>query len=223
MMLRVFYRWSDRVKVRWVRRWLSRGVWLDVGCGAGRFLKGLDPSQWEKVGVEPHLQGGAALGEVSVTLHRQMLEECRFASKSFDVVSLWHVLEHLPNPKGVLVEVARILKDGGVMVCSVPHTASLGFRWFQKHWFHCDAPRHAVHYRRSTLDRLLRECGLKPCAWHAQTFEFPLDLWHSATNRWPMCRFPLVSLFGIPLTLAGKMVEKLLDRTETIAVVTKKS
>ena len=223
LLLKWFYRWSGAVKAGWVRPWVQRGTWLDVGCGSGRFLMGLDPSRWERVGLEPNERGGGMIQEASIKMVRRTLDEADLAPGSVDVVSCWHVLEHVAHPRAMLAAAAKILKHDGVLICAVPNTSSWGFRWFREHWFHGDAPRHLVQYDRHSLHRLLTSCGFIPCGWRAQAYELPLDLWHSASSRWPILRTPLVAPFAIFLTLTVKFFERWAGATETLTVIAKKT
>ena len=84
---------------------------------------------------------------------------------------IWHVLEHLHDPKGALLEARRILRPGGRLVVAVPNFSSLQARWAGAAWFHLDLPRHLWHFPLAALRRLLADCGFEirrsttsPCA-----------------------------------------------------------
>jgi SAM-dependent methyltransferase len=84
-----------------------------------------------------------------------------FPSEHFDLVVLWHVLEHLPEPLVTLAEVRRVLRPAGVAVIGVPNAASLQARLFGRYWAAYDAPWHLTHFTPETLDRLLGQAGLR--------------------------------------------------------------
>jgi SAM-dependent methyltransferase len=90
------------------------------------------------------------------------LEQLRFPDHSFDVVTMWHVLEHVPDPRPTLAEVARILRPGGVFLVGVPNFGSAEARLTTAGWFHLDVPRHLSHYTPASLKTALLAAGLRP-------------------------------------------------------------
>lgn len=132
---------------------------LDIGCGRGSLLRAFASIGHECHGVERGEFPGSTEG--GYTLHVGDLREIAFPERHFDVVVLWHVLEHLDDPGGVLREVARIVRPGGAVVVEVPNLDSFQARWFGRHWFHLDLPRHLVHYTPTTLDEALAGAGLR--------------------------------------------------------------
>jgi SAM-dependent methyltransferase len=77
----------------------------------------------------------------------------------FDVVTLWHSLEHVHDPVAVLREVRRLLVPGGKVVVAVPNIDSRPFRWFGQSWFGLDLPRHLTHFSPQTLRKMLTKSG----------------------------------------------------------------
>src|SRR5437762_1155547 len=98
-----------------------KGKILDVGCAAGFFVKAASDAGWDAIGVEPCRwladYGASQLGAKIVPA---TLAEANFPDASFDVVTMWDVLEHVPDPVGDLVEVFRILRPGGLLVINYP-------------------------------------------------------------------------------------------------------
>ncbi|MBN1425180.1 class I SAM-dependent methyltransferase [Candidatus Fermentibacteria bacterium] len=134
---------------------------LDVGCGTGDFLAGMRDLGWDVQGVEPnsHAAGYAR------TVNRLRVEERPFADglfapESFDVVTLWHVLEHVPDPAQTLGATARLLRRGGSAVITVPNVESWDARLFGPHWAGLDVPRHLFLFPREVLRRYLEEAHL---------------------------------------------------------------
>ncbi len=142
---------------------LAGGRILDVGCGAGFFLRALDPQNWNRYGVEisreAALLAARALGDDRV--FAGVLKEAQYENSFFDAVSFWSALEHANEPRASLVEAHRILKTGGTLILQVPNAASYQARVFRGHWFALDAPRHRYHFTRKILDQLLRETGFE--------------------------------------------------------------
>lgn len=140
---------------------LSSGTILDVGCGAGLFLRALDAQKWQRFGVETGVPAARAaarqLGEKNVV--RGTLLQAAYPNAFFDVVTFWSVLEHTSDPRGQLQEARRILKPRGTVILQLPNAGSYQTRWFGGDWFSLDAPRHRYHFNRETLARLLAEMG----------------------------------------------------------------
>jgi len=89
------------------------------------------------------------------------LKQCNFPNNYFDVITLWHVLEHIRNPKEILIEIKRILKDDGIMIIGLPNINSMAFKIFKKYWIDLDIPRHYYHFSFLTISKLLTVTGFK--------------------------------------------------------------
>jgi SAM-dependent methyltransferase len=81
--------------------------------------------------------------------------------ESFDVITMWHSLEHVPDPKRVLTEARRLLAPKGKLIIAVPNIDSLAFRIFGQSWFGLDLPRHLTHFAPWTLHLLLERVGYR--------------------------------------------------------------
>lgn len=140
--------------------YVAGGKLLDVGCGNGNYLYSLRELGWETYGVEMNEQVCRYVREVlGLTVSQGTLEEARFPDAFFDVVTMRHVLEHLPDPGRSLAEVHRLLRDGGSALIETPNIASLQARFFRARWFHLDVPRHLYHFAPATLHALLQKTG----------------------------------------------------------------
>ncbi|MEO8286315.1 MAG: methyltransferase domain-containing protein [Chloroflexota bacterium] len=139
----------------------AKGKVLDIGCGRGLLLNKLRQRGWEPQGTELSEEAAAyARDRLGLPVTTQTLEEAGFPDNEFDLVILWHVLEHIQAPRAMLNEVARILKPGGTLLVAVPNLGSWEARWSGPHWFHLDVPRHLTHFTRKTLGDALAEAGL---------------------------------------------------------------
>ena len=155
---------------------------LDYGCGSGGFAAAMAARGFDAVGLEPFSLGAAAEGP-NLRLLRGPLEEYADILGHFDVITLWHVLEHLDDPVGVLSRLGLLLAEGGAMVVSVPNLSSWQRRLFGPGWFHLDPPRHLAHYDRGSLARVLRAAGLEVVAEHRHLPEYGWSGWvQSALN-----------------------------------------
>jgi len=135
---------------------------LDVGCGSGTLLGRLKESGFDVLGVDFSAEASAiARTENNVEVIVGSLRDARFAAQSFDVVTLFHVMEHVLNPREVLAEVRRILRANGRLVVQVPNIESWQFRLFGAQWYGLDIPRHVIDYSADSLQKLLRESGFR--------------------------------------------------------------
>ena len=142
---------------------------LDFGCGRANLLLAMKALGCDCYGVERR-DFPAKEERPGIHLHRGALTDAGFRDGFFDLVVVWHVLEHLAEPHETLAEVRRVLGPTGTLVVAVPNHASLQACVFRRHWFHLDLPRHRHHFTRDTLGRLLAANGLEPIA--SSTFAF---------------------------------------------------
>lgn len=146
-----------------VERYASqRGRLLDVGSAAGYFVKVASDSGWDVVGVEPsHWLSEYGRKELGVNVVTTTLKEAAFEDNSFDVITMWDVLEHTPDPLAELQEAYRVLKPGGLIVINYPDIGSglarlAGAKW----WFLLSV--HLYYFTRETLSAMLRKTGFTP-------------------------------------------------------------
>jgi len=132
---------------------------LDVGCGRGVLLGALADFGFEVHGVEisaEAVRGADPRADIRIA---RDLADAHYPKDRFDEVIIWHVLEHLGDPRGALEEVYRILAPGGRLVVAVPNFASAQARWTGAAWFHLDLPRHLFQFPLAGLRDLLRQTG----------------------------------------------------------------
>ncbi len=191
--------------VRWVGArhiaFLSAGLppgarVLDVGCGRGVILGALADRGFQVHGLEisaEAVRGADPRAEIRVAPH---LRDADYPPESFDQVVIWHVLEHLHDPRGTLEQVQRILRPGGRLVVAVPNFSSLQARWTGAGWFHLDLPRHLYHFPLAALRRLLAETGFDvTSAHHFSLRQNPFGWIQSGLNRFT--RLPRNGLYEL--------------------------
>ena len=139
----------------------DRGVdVLDVGCGSGTLLGLLKHRGFRVTGLDFSAEAAAiAKAENGVDVAVGTLEEAHFPAESFDVVTLFHVMEHVTTPRQVLAEVSRVLKPNGVAILQVPNIESWQFKIFGARWYGLDIPRHVIDYSRNSMLKLLADSG----------------------------------------------------------------
>lgn len=129
---------------------------LDYGCGNGDFLLKMKQNGLDVSGVEFSEDGRNIC---SKKLDAKIFDENKFykLKDKFDVITLWHVLEHIYEPSEVLTKIREVLKEDGTLIISVPNIDSLQFKIFGRNTFHLDIPRHFVHYSPKTIRMLLEK------------------------------------------------------------------
>ena len=166
---------GEKEKVDLVQRFVDKGRILDVGCADGKFLWALDPEKWDRTGVgfAEHTVRLVNDKIPDLTLIEGDLFSDKLSENSFDVITFWHVLEHLPQPRAVLERTHKLLRPGGWLFISLPNFDSLQARLFQRHWYAFDdVPRHLYHFAPRPLELLLKENGLgrsvSTCSFHPE-------------------------------------------------------
>ncbi|MBD3327558.1 methyltransferase domain-containing protein [candidate division KSB3 bacterium] len=136
---------------------------LDVGCGTGNFLAQLRKrGDWDVQGLDVAPKAVEyARRRLKLPIFLGTLEEARYPTASFDVVTLWNVVEHLHYPLQTLTEVRRILHPDGILAFSVPDAGSWDARLFEEDWVGLDPPRHLYTFSRYTAASLLVETGFR--------------------------------------------------------------
>jgi 2-polyprenyl-3-methyl-5-hydroxy-6-metoxy-1,4-benzoquinol methylase len=154
---------DQRSRTGFLDRFRTEGSILDVGCGLGFFLRALDPSRWDRYGIEPmpvpYREAGSALGSDRVL--NTELTAAALPPGKFDVITFWDSLEHLPNPRAELQEARRLLRPGGIVLIGLPNFGGYQARHFGEDWYGLSLPHHLCHYTSGTLTRLLEACGFR--------------------------------------------------------------
>ena len=151
-------------RVRMVEHFASMppGKVLDVGCGRGLLLQAFRERGWQVQGTEFSAHAARIPREaLGLDVAVGDLVEQKFPSETFDAVTLWHVLEHVPDPRVLIAEISRILKPGGVLFLGIPNVGGWEARLCRDKWFHLDVPRHLNHLTRERLRQLLEERGFE--------------------------------------------------------------
>lgn len=130
------------------------GRLLDVGCRTGEFLDAMQSRGWECFGIEV---APVASKKFDVEIRYGTLTEVQFEKQSFDLITFWAVLEHIPNPKENLRVAAGLLRDAGQIVVLVPNFRS----WVMGRFYGEDVPRHVVMFEPATLRHMAAEAGLQ--------------------------------------------------------------
>ncbi|WP_374401030.1 methyltransferase domain-containing protein [Flavobacterium sp.] len=128
-----------------------KGKILDIGAGTGDFLLECKNQNWDILGIEPNDKAkGIALGKgVKFGDTIEKLE-----SNSFDVITMWHVLEHVPDVEHQVAELKRLLKPSGTIIIAVPNFKSYDANHYKEFWAAYDVPRHLWHFSKTAIEKL---------------------------------------------------------------------
>lgn len=230
---------------------LSRGFGsgsrvLDLGCGRGVMLTRLADQGFEVHGAdisEEATRGVDPRAEIRIAPN---LAAAGYPDDFFDLVIVWHVLEHLRDPASTLKEIRRILRPGGRLIVAVPNFSSLQARLSGRNWFHLDLPRHLYHFPLKGLERLLVSAGFEvldchhfslrqnPFGWIQSALNglsfFPRNalytlLYTRSAGAVPLYDLKMRSLLwfclilGAPFALAASVAETVLRSGATVHVV----
>ncbi len=155
------YHWvrsySLQKKMLLINKQTSKGNLLDIGCGTGNFLQVAQQHGWKTTGIEPNMDARkiANTKNNNQVFDIKQLEE--FENESFEVITLWHVLEHLPNLEKQVQLFNRLLKPNGLLVIAVPNYNSFDAQHYKQHWAAFDVPRHLWHFSQKSIALLFKE------------------------------------------------------------------
>lgn len=132
---------------------------LDIGCGAGFFLQQCVQKRWNVSGTEPDPDARAVASKrVGEELYAS-IEHPSLQNKQFDLITMWHVLEHVHDLNGTIEWLMKHLQDNGTLFIAVPNNASYDAQVFKANWAAYDVPRHLYHFTKETMSALLNKHG----------------------------------------------------------------
>jgi SAM-dependent methyltransferase len=148
-------------KVKLVESFASAGKILDVGCAHCSFLLALNSRRWQRMGVEYIREVTEIVQSYvpSLEVHPGDIHSAELDDDSLDVVTYWHVFEHLHDPRQNLKRTLELLRPGGHLFISVPRFDNWQPRTFKNFWHCFDVPRHLHHFSQRSLEILLEEVG----------------------------------------------------------------
>ena len=139
----------------------SNKTLLDIGCGTGDFLKIAKQDNWSVMGIEPNNRARTIANKKTNNLVFGNEKLQKLKPKSFDVITLWHVLEHLPDFDEQILIFKKLLKPKGILIIAVPNYKSYDAKCYQKFWAAYDAPRHLWHFSKNSISKLADQNAMK--------------------------------------------------------------
>lgn len=136
----------------------EKGNLLDIGSGTGDFLAIAKKQGWKITGIEPNEKARNISISKGVTL-AENLESIE--SHSLDVITMWHVLEHVPNIENQIQTLKRLLKPNGTIIIAVPNYKSFDAKYYGEFWAAYDVPRHLWHFSKTAIEKLFAKENMK--------------------------------------------------------------
>lgn len=153
---------SLKRKLKLINSFQSEGKnLLDIGCGTGDFLKKAQLNNWKVSGIEPNDQAREIANNKTNHSVFKIEQLSKFNDNSFDVITLWHVLEHLPKLEEQILTLKNPLKENGTLVVAVPNYKSYDAKFYKNFWAAYDVPRHLWHFNQDSISKLFTAQNMK--------------------------------------------------------------
>jgi predicted SAM-dependent methyltransferase len=136
----------------------QKGIVLDIGSGTGDFLITAKNHGWNISGIEPNSKA-KKIAESKGVVFESSLEN--IPNNSMDVITMWHVLEHVPNLEEQFTQLKRIVKPNGYIIIAVPNYKSFDAKYYNAFWAAYDVPRHLWHFSKTSIEMLSTNFDLK--------------------------------------------------------------
>ena len=148
-------------KLQLLSKYYKTGNVLDIGCGTGEFLNVCKQAQWDVIGIEPSTDARQmAINNYSLNVLKEA-EIKNLPSESFDVITMWHVLEHVPKLNERIEDLKRLIKPTGIIIIAVPNCNSLDAKIYKENWAAYDVPRHLYHFVPKDIESIFKKHDLK--------------------------------------------------------------
>jgi len=142
-------------KLNWIEHEVSgKGKLLDIGAGTGEFLLTAKNNGWEVKGIEPDKNARELAKQKGITLVPDSLNT---NDEKFDVITMWHVFEHVYDLKNQIIELEQLLKKDGLLIIAVPNFNSFDASYYKEFWAAYDVPRHLWHFSRTSFQKLFKD------------------------------------------------------------------
>ena len=136
----------------------KKGNLLDVGAGTGDFLLTAKNNGWNTIGFEPNSKAKEMAQKKGINFTEKTAD---LQDNSFDVITMWHVLEHVLDLEIQIKELKRLVKKDGTIIVAVPNFNSFDAKYYNEFWAAFDAPRHLWHFSKTAIEKLFRKENVK--------------------------------------------------------------
>ncbi|WP_128330203.1 class I SAM-dependent methyltransferase [Apibacter sp. HY039] len=185
---------NENYKLKIISKYKSEGKILDYGCGDGSFLNFIKKNNFRVEGYEPNIKAKLN-AEVKIGKQHIFDNIDSINSNSYDIITLWHVLEHIPNPEEIILKLKSKLNKEGILIIAVPNFESYDAKFYKENWAAWDVPRHLFHYGKKGAINFFTQNGLNVL----HTYPLPFDSFYIslisenyAHNPLGILRFPFI-------------------------------
>lgn len=139
-------------KINWIKNFKKESLSiLDIGCGTGDFLNTAKKEGWNVYGFEPNEKAK----EISKSKNINLIDDLNsYESNSFDVITMWHVLEHVYDLDSQINQIKKLLKKDGLLIIAVPNYKSYDAKYYKSNWAAYDVPRHLWHFSKTSIKKI---------------------------------------------------------------------
>lgn len=203
---------NEKYKLKIINKYKSTGKLLDYGCGDGKFLEFMKNKNFSILGYEPNKKAAKSaenkIGKNNIINSIDCIE-----NNSIDIITLWHVLEHIHNPEEILSKLKLKLKNDGCILIAVPNYKSFDAKFYKEHWAAWDVPRHIYHYSKEGAINFFNKNNFKVI----NTYPLPFDSFYISLisenyskNYFSLLRFPIIGILSNLKSILNKNYSSLI-------------
>ncbi len=147
-------------KLKLINKYVSRGTLLDYGCGTGMFLNVCKQNGWKVCGLEPDAGAAKFATEMGLNVFSDKNRVITYTNNTkFNIITLWHVLEHVTDLEDTLAFFKNNLDKNGVLIIALPNYKSYDATYYNEYWAAYDVPRHLYHFDINSIQNLVKPFG----------------------------------------------------------------
>lgn len=139
----------------------KKGKILDYGTGTGYFLAAIKDKDWKVTGLEPDKKARKLAEKQCGTKIAERIDEIIALNQKYDIITLWHVLEHIHDLNATFILLKSLLKEKGRIIIAVPNIDSYDNKIYDQDWAAYDVPRHLYHFNQESMKTFVMKHGMK--------------------------------------------------------------
>jgi 2-polyprenyl-3-methyl-5-hydroxy-6-metoxy-1,4-benzoquinol methylase len=152
--------WTTNQKIKLIKKYKKKGSVLDFGSGTGYFLNKINQAGYSSLGVEPNERAKLIAIKSHALTIKSSLKEIDLESK-FDVITCWHVIEHVHELNETIKKLKNLLNKKGIIFIAIPNYKSYDAKYYREYWAGYDVPRHLYHFSQDTMNEIAKKHQFK--------------------------------------------------------------